>query len=429
MGQVRGMIDCCEGLLANRNRPLIAALGIATLYLALAWPGQLTPDSRTQLQQAVSGRFDDWHPPFMAMLWRVIGATAPAMLVLQVGLHWFGIWLFAEGVRRERGGAWPYAVLAIGLTPIALKYVGVLQKDSLLAGFLLVGFGLAFLIPQRAFGWPFGVAAGLCRANGSFALAPLLFERLSARMGTVVTVVAALALSIAAVPTIGLFNTRVLGATETGVARSVQLFDLAGIVHHGGDPAVLPRGADHAASCYTPLFWDSLTHCVAPLSSIEPSLTRHWLSAIVRYPLAYAVHRIDHFNRSSFFIVPPMQQCVEAPSHHRCDFSTRGRVRDMVEKNALMWPVTWLVVGSMLLAAPLHRIARALVLSGLLYGFAYLIVGVAADFRYFYWTELAVQLAIVFQLATRQRVANARSVVAATLLVWAIGYGARILLA
>lgn len=423
------MIDRRTVPFSNRDRLLAATVAIAVLYLASAWPGRLTPDSETQLQQALSGRYDDWHPPFMAMLWRAIGATAPAMLAVQVALHWAGVWLFAEGVRRERGGTWPYAVLAIGLTPIAFRYVGVLQKDSLLAGLFLVGFGSAFLWPQRLFAWPFGLAAVLCRANGGFALPPLLFERRSRPMGMVATVTASLALSIVAIPAIGFVNSRLLPARETGVVRSVQLFDLAGIVHRGGDPAILPRGAEDAAACYTPLFWDSLTHCIAPMPQIEPSLTRRWLSAIVRHPLAYAAHRIDHFNRSIFFVVPPMQQCVEAPAHHRCDRSIRGRLRDVLEKNALLWPVTWLVAGSVLFAAPLHRMARALTVSGLLYGYAYLVVGVAADFRYFYWTELAVQLAIVLQLAMRRRIANARWIAAATLLVWGIGYGARLLLA
>lgn len=407
----------------------VAALLLCAANLAFAWPGALTPDSQSQLQQATSGQFNDWHPPFMAMLWRLIGATTPAMLAMQVGLHWLGIWAFAEGARRTRGSAWPWALLAIGLTPVALKYTAIIQKDSLLASLLVLAFGLAFLLPQRAFGWPFGIAAALCRANGSFALPPLLLERAHRRVGLATTVAASLAMAVVLVPAIGAFNTHVLGARETGVQRSVQLFDMAGIAHFSHDDSVLPVGATHAARCYTPLFWDALNRCMAPLAKLKPSLTREWVSAIVRHPLAYAQHRLAHFNRTIFFLVPPMQQCVDAPAYHSCDVSRRGLIRDAVQKNALLWPVTWLAIGLALLAAPLDRTARALVVSGLLYGFAYAIVGVASDFRYFYWTELAIQLALLVQMANVGRIGNWRSVAASVGAVWLIGYGARWLLA
>ena len=71
-----------------------------------------------------------------------------------------------------------------------------------------------------------------------------------------------------------------------------------------------------------------------------------------------------------------------------------------MSRNPLFWPVTWLLIGSSMLFTRLEPVARALVLSGLLYGFSYLVFGVAAGFRYFYWTELAIQLAMVWQLAT-----------------------------
>lgn len=406
-----------------------AALLLCTANLAFAWPGLLTPDSQSQLQQAISGQFNDWHPPFMAMLWQLIGATIPAMLVVQVALHWAGIWTFAEGARRTRHSLWPWVLLALGLTPIAFKYTGIIQKDSLLTSFLVLAFGLAFLLPQRAFGWPFGIAAALCRANGSFALPPLLLERMHRRVGLLGTVAASLAMAVVMVPAIGVFNTHVLGARETGVQRSVQLFDMAGIAHVSHDDTVLPAGATDAARCYTPLFWDALDRCMAPLSAIKPSLTQEWVTAIAKHPLAYAQHRIAHFNRAIFFIVPPIQQCVDAPAYHTCDFSRHGLIRDTVQKNALLWPVTWLVIGLALLAAPLERTARALVASALLYGFAYAIVGVASDFRYFYWTELAIQLAILVQMATVGRIGNWRTVAATIGVVWMLGYGARWLLA
>jgi hypothetical protein len=51
-------------------------------------------------------------------------------------------------------------------------------------------------------------------------------------------------------------------------------------------------------------------------------------------------------------------------------------------------------------------------------------LGVAADFRYFYWTELAVQAAIVMHLANGGRLPM-KGLVIALASVWAAGYLAR----
>lgn len=407
--------------------------GVAILLCAanfsVAWPGTLTIDSQSQLSQAISGQFSDWHPPFMAMLWRFIGPTLSTMLFLQIVLHWLGIWAFAEGVRRIRPSGWIWVILAIGLTPIALKYTQVIQKDSLMTSFFLLAFGLAFLTSRRMLALPFGIAGILCRSNGVFALPPLLIGNNNRQFGFLVSFVASLVIAAFLGLLIGIFNTHVLASRETGVQRSLQLFDLAGIAHFSRDNSSLPAGAKDAARCYTPVFRDTLNGCMAPMSSIKPSLTKEWGTTIFLHPLAYAQHRIAHFNRTIFFIVPPMQQCVDAPSYHRCDFSQRGKLRDFIQKNALLWPVTWLAIGVMLLAGNLNPTSRSLILSGSLYGAAYIVVGVAADFRYFYWTELAIQIAMLLQMALVGRIDNWKILTAGVGIVWTIGYGARILLA
>ena len=70
-------------------------------------------------------------------------------------------------------------------------------------------------------------------------------------------------------------------------------------------------------------------------------------------------------------------------------------------------------------------IVRALCLSGVLYGLGYLFFGVAADFRYFYWTELAIQTALIYQLALFG-FAKWRVAAFAVSAVWIIGYSYRI---
>ncbi len=210
--------------------------------------------------------------------------------------------------------------------------------------------------------------------------------------------------------------------------RSLQLFDLAGIAHFSADTSGLPKEAEAVTRCYTPLFWDKLTQCLGSVDSLPESLTKQWIEAIATHPVAYAEHRLAHFNRTTFFMVPPMQQCVDAPEFHQCDSTKWGLFVDFVAKNALLWPATWLAVSLVLLFQKIDPFSRALNLSGLLFGGAYLVVGVAADFRYFYWTELAVQAAIVFHLGRTGRLQEWKPIAAVVAAVWAVGYTARLVM-
>ncbi len=171
----------------SRRALAMAALFLAAANLAVHWPGNLTPDSNNQLSQAMTEAYTDWHPPLMAKIWALLGGTPQAMLALQITLHWFGFWSLAETLRRGKAGKWPWAMLAVGLTPIAIKYTGVIQKDSLLAEFLITAFGLAALTGGHGIATIFGAAGALCRANAVFALPPLFLTR-GTRMNLLVVI-------------------------------------------------------------------------------------------------------------------------------------------------------------------------------------------------------------------------------------------------
>ena len=421
-----------------RPSPFPAAVVAIVLMLAdiaVHWPGTLVPDSKNQLRQAIAGSFTDWHPPIMAELWSVLGSKVPAMLVLQVALYWLGFWALSETLRRRGSGRWSWLMLAAGLTPIGLNYTGIIGKDDLLASFFIAAFGVAALTRRYWLAAPLGIFGMLCRANGVFALPPLFVAN---RRGSKPLVIALSVIAAAIlVPLSSFINHDILRARPTGVERSLQLFDLAGIAHFSGDSSVLPAGMERAEQCYTPVLWDTLWlertragghpgfACAVAFSNLPPSLTGSWLKGIARHPIAYLRHRVAHFNSTTFFFVPPMEQCVAAAALHTCDFSKRGLLIDFIEKNALLWPVTWLAVGLVMLFQRRDAVSEALTLSALLYGFAYLVVGVASDFRYFYWTELAVQAAWMFDVAAERRVSQWKPLAIAIALVWVIGYAAR----
>ena len=72
----------------------LALLAAAAIVQAAAyWPGIMPWDAVRQYGQALSGEFDDWHPPAMEWLWRQfipLKAGPAPMLVLQMTLYWAG---------------------------------------------------------------------------------------------------------------------------------------------------------------------------------------------------------------------------------------------------------------------------------------------------------------------------------------------------
>ena len=125
---------------------------------------------------------------------------------------------------------------------------------------------------------------------------------------------------------------------------------------------------------------------------------------------------------------PPMEVVTE----HDIKF-------DLLRKNPFVWPVTWMVWGLGLLvflareaAGNQVLLARALIVSGLGYSGAYLVIGVATDMRYHYWSLIAGLLATLLvqpQLADGAR-RHSRALAGALLavgVVVAIGVATRLL--
>ena len=72
---------------------------------AFRW-GVITPDSVVQYGQALSGQYDDWHPPITAWLWRQLlrfGTGGAPFLLLDVALYWGAIGLIADRIAVRHG--------------------------------------------------------------------------------------------------------------------------------------------------------------------------------------------------------------------------------------------------------------------------------------------------------------------------------------
>ncbi len=409
------------------------------------WPGIMTWDAVRQYGQAVDGDFDDWHPPAMGWLWQKLIPihVGPApMLVVQLALYWIGFGLLVWTARRRGRRGCAAALALCGLLPIPFALMGSVLKDCLMLGALLVAVAMLALVSAgrgdvrrpwvrwhwapRAIGILMLIAAATLRFNAFFATVPLMVALLPAgwrdrwwRLG--VAAIVATALSLAAMP----IANRLIGAEKSGVELSLVIFDLGGITKHTGIDAFPPIGvADPVAvnrRCYTALKWDSYSFWAAKPCPISFEKVDAWFSgdggspylyllrAIVAHPVAYAHHRLAHFNLNSRFLVrdvidkpvpnepapePGNFQITPNPALHAID-----RVAVLSSETPLGWPIWWMAVafGCLTLCPvlPARGLVFPIALSALLYGLAYLGVSVAPELRYHNWTMAGTAIALV----------------------------------
>jgi hypothetical protein len=431
--------------LATAALLLLASLGISLAY----WPGLVTYDSIRQYDQALSGEFDDWHPPMMEWLWRgflqVWPSPAP-MLLLQLSLYGLGLWgLIVWAHRSERPGL-AVAIGASALLPLPAALMGEVLKDCLMAASLTAAGSLVLLSltkqrrALRIAAAALVVFAATLRFNAFLAGVPLLlaaagprFTRSWKRLAMAATLASALTLSAMPVAN-GL-----LGASPSDVNLSLVIFDLAGITAHSGQDAFPPLGKPDTVKivtrCYSPIKWDSFSWWVEPLCPISFDNVRpifhqrniepygYLARQILTHPLAYAKHRMAHWNIGTRFLVSdiidrPVQR-VSAPNDWGF-VDSKGAFLDSIDRVAMTigagplgWPCCYLALACGLLLVS-GRLPSALAIrmfagSSLLYGLGYAVFGVASELRYYLWTMIATVLALAIAtsdlvtISSRQR--------------------------
>lgn len=408
--------------------------------LAIWWPGVAAYDSVEQYRQALSGVYDDWHPPVMAHLWAALHPLAPGaepMLVLQMALYWLGLGLIGAALARSGRVGAGLVVLAMGALPLFVGWQGVVLKDTQMLGAVLAAVGLVAW--SRLAGKRMPVAsvaataillayATLLRANAVFAIVPLAvmlwpgaahpWRRGSAMIAGVLVV-------LALVPPI---NHQLFAARETYVSRTLPTYDLAGIAHFAkADAGLLPRerALIDQRHCYQPFFWDPFEdpalcgEVAARLDALpRADLNRLWLAAIAHHPLAYAEHRLAHLNATDRLIVPTgwmNAQPYEESEPNDVGLGSPGMVADQLSDVAgwlaetpVGWPILWIIVAAtgLWIAAlrpggPLRDLALALAVSALSLEASFAVVSIAADLRYHLWPMVATALMAVLLLAER----------------------------
>lgn len=424
-----------SSLRSSVKSPLAVVLAALVLFLAnliSRFPGVTNWDSDEQYAQAVSGHFTDWHPPIMAWLWsalRLLADGSGPLFVLHIFFYWLGLGLIALALHalKYRKAAW--GIIAVGIFPPFLAMNANILKDVGLAASFLASFAIVFWYRARDKKVPFGAAAIaalllfygiMVRANGIFGGAPLIIYML--RPGLLARPVrflsACLLIALLAIPAFNLFNHKIIGAESAHPFRSLQIFDVAGIAYFSGDITVFEQGKfskDFIANCYDPMMWDSLGSlgkCKVFWNTGYQHQTRMWLGAILHHPLAYAEHRLAHFNSELGFVVPrhhddgAVQRAIKygVPLHVE-PLSSLAKAVDYLEAVPLAAPAFAFVLGMIMLTivyskspSSLDQAALCLLLSGLLYASGFLIVGVASEYRYQFWPMLSIFAAFVIAM-------------------------------
>jgi hypothetical protein len=443
---------------AGLNRRAGLPLGAAALAgwaasLLVFWPGIALYDSVEQYRQAIAGDYDDWHPPIMARLWSLFVDLWPGgapMLLLQTGLYWTGLGLIAVACARAGRRLTSWSILAIGSFFLLSCWLGAVLKDSQMVGALMAASGIAALSgPAERPSWTKGAIllllgyAVLLRANAVFAVVPLGFVLLGiarrrpawlrALLGS-----GTIAALILIMPPI---NHRLLGAEASGVEKSLLVYDLAGTELRG-----------RFGPCYSRVEWDRSGEPGCPghdqLQQPDGTVLRAWAAAILDHPLAYAAHRLVHFDTTMRVVVPsnlPHAVGPVDPEPNRLGLGgmpneaarALHRLGPALAELPLSWPGFWLALDLVAVWAAaespdddaIGTAASALSLSALLLGASFLMVSVASDLRYHLWTMIAAALSLALLAgAGRLRRGHLLTLAGAALAVTAAGLLGRLVM-
>ena len=413
----------------------LALFGFA-LELRAFWPGLMSTDSIEQYTQAALARYNDHHPPIMALLWswtnRVV--TGPGgMLTVHLALLWAGLWAIAEAARRS-GLRHAWAIVPIGVLPWIASIAGVIWKDVGMAYALLCAGGLVALAETSGRRLRIATIAGalvliayatMVRANGAFAALALAVYAAATALprASRARIVASGAIFVALV--LGgqqLLERRLLDASPRHLSQLVMLFDLAGIACRGGEvdiPAAFQAPSyDRAALCraYDPDQVDTLLFF--PAHPLEQSFDRRdvaklrqaWIAAALAHPQLYLAHRAYSFagllglhsvpEHYRYLRQPYMQPNPWGFAFTPNAFSSAFDASvDALAGSGLFNGTFWIAVASILLVliAILRLAARletALLASGLMNALPYFFFSLAPNYRFLYWTVLATTAAL-----------------------------------
>jgi hypothetical protein len=429
--------------------PGYLAVAVALALWRLFFPGLMSQDSIIQYGQAVTGQYNDWQPPLMAIVLRTVQGLGGALGLLMLGQCLAGVLgvralareclelLHGDRIPPRRAGWLALLVLLLLLlpwSPLAF-YLMTFWKDAWTAVFLLWIGALAIALFRRgadrrrvALLVLLSALLGLVRHNAVVIL-PLLGLLLwlglrragMARPAALAAAVAPLVLWLAANPLIdALFRVE-----ELHPESQVMVIDLVGIC--AADRAAcaeLPWTRSHirdeaGLARYRPgdigfVFWDAPSPVDKTMRLDYPRLRAEYLYAVRRFPGELARVKLTAFetllglDQTSYFFHGTI---VENPYGLRLNdrfAPARERLRGVetaVADSGWRWlggvHLVWIAVNVLWVAVLLarsfrpdgerYRFLACLLLVPLGYYLSYLAATPTHDFRFMYPSTLMIQ--------------------------------------
>ncbi len=440
----------------------------AAIGLSLGLPGHLSTDSIVQLYEGRTLQRLSFNPPLMSVLLGALdrlGDAPAAFVLLSQAMLTASTWLVLETARH---GGWRLALAApLLLNPVVLIHVGIVWKDVLLGHaavllFLLIARawrtpasagrawsalvlllatvvvgarqqGLLFALPAAAWAAAALVRGREARRNAQLQGPGAGPAALHARPAVGARRVHGFVLALAAFTLLPLAANRLAAGLlqQTGPQaidsasvgwRVLAQFDLVGILAQGGrlpEGALPPAVADTLRAQvgrYTPYRVDTLETTPGYWGVPNAEVARAWADAIRLDSLAYARHRLAHFQ--TLLGLADRQAClpfytgIAGPVHiegvredltgllglRSGPYPQSPRIRAIVDATLdtpfyqHAFHAAAAIVLAALLALRREFVLATLALCSLALLGSYLLIGIACDFRYAYTLTVATSL-------------------------------------
>jgi hypothetical protein len=426
-------------------------LALGWLVLAIyAFPGQMTWDSFEYLDAARSGFYTDRHPPAISALWRMLElvvAGPSGMFLVQSAAFVVGAYLVLRRSVSARCAAWVTAALCV-FPPTAVP-MGTIWKHSLMAGLVLLGFGMLVAQSERA---RIGGLAALTlaiamRPIATVAVLPLVllvfeWRSTSGLRRYATALVAWLAITAVALGTNWLLTDRALSR-----ATSVRdLHDIAGVIKYtrsdlpdgkleellAGTELQLHQGIQaHVRAWYRPrsasvllvgerALWTLPMYGTGAVPQDQrAAIERAWRELVLGDPRAYARHRMQVMKRVLGLNAKERPAAVpgRVANDPEISLGVGVPIKSSVLQHSMTSAATWVadatplflpwiyLVVAMLLLVPArrHRDLLALLASGIVAEAVLFVLAVGTDYRQSHWLVLSTCIAIVGLVARRSR--------------------------
>jgi hypothetical protein len=320
--------------MASIKKNLIVILTTLLFFLLTVtafFPGEMSPDSYQQLNQALTGVYTDFHAPIMSAFWRFLLHFwgNPGVLFFFHNICYWSFWCLLSASVFDDWKA-KLATLSLAALPPLWSQVIVVWKDTELSICLLGAYLLIYLVKSRdekktSFFHHYLLLflttvllfySAAVRLNALPALIPLVWYGAVPKGGKVFSPRVVLLVGCILVftfTTVHFFNYSFLRAKKYYLFQAGEAFDIVGILVRTGDTGIIPSYWKKLNPSITP---EALTAHFNPenISTIgtnlspfdlvqmtsDPSQLKElhdkWMEAIRTFPRAYLRHRWVVFN-------------------------------------------------------------------------------------------------------------------------------------